>query len=585
MPNLLALSFEGRVAPSFDLKCLAEGRDRPDGWGLGYYPSGEPSVTVLKEPAPSATSIRSELVRAWEHTASSIFVLHIRHARWGSNTSANTQPFARHHGGQEWLFGHSGSLEHRLEGPKDIPFEPVGSTDTERLFCELLERMAKHGCRRIADVDPDLLASWYRELNKLGSLSSVLTDGQDLCVWADERGVTLPHVASFYPPYERAAFGDDDVELDLTKRGAMSRRGVIITSNPLRVYGDGRVEHHQVEPGQLILVRGGVVRHKTRGPESAAGLPQSGSLPVVPVGSRPQLPPEGEARYRIRHRTVYRYAKAVERSKHVLRLEPVHDRGQHVERFELRVSVPHTGFDFEDVFGNRTRRLLIHTAYNELSIESESVALVRAVDLSFSRRHVRSSIPLVWMPWQRHMLAPYLLPPELFESELTELTEYAMNFVRRNDSDLIDTLMDINQTIYREYKYEQGSTTLVTTPFDVYAHRKGVCQDFANLFICLARLLSVPARYVCGYVHVGGNGGDRQAMALASHAWVEVFLPDVGWRGFDPTNGTLAQTEHVRVAVGRTYRDATPTSGTIFVGGGDETLDVAVSVERLPDDG
>ncbi len=584
MPNLLALSFEGQVAPSFTLKCLDEGRERPDGWGLGYYPGGEPSATVLKEPAPTSGSIRSELVRVWEHTASSVFLLQIRRARWGGNSNANTQPFARHHGGQEWLFAHSGSLEQRLDGPTDIPFEPVGSTDSERLFCELLERMAKHGWRRLADADPDVLAGWYHELNAFGSLSSVLTDGLDLCVWADEHGTTLPHVASFYPPYTRAVFGDDDVELDLTKRGAMSRRGVIVTSGPIATYGDGHVEHHLVEPGQLILVRGGLVRHKTRAwnRPSSPPLSSDGSVPVVRVGKQSELPPAEEARYRIRHRTVYRYVEPVERSHHLLRLEPVHDRKQSLESVDLRVSVPHNGFDFEDVFGNRTRRIVIECDYRELAIESESIVVVRAPDRMQARpRHIRSTIPLLWMPWQRHMLAPYLLPQELFESELLELTEYAMNFVRRNDNDLIDTLTDINNTIFREYEYEQGATTLATTPFDVYTQRKGVCQDFANLFICLARSLSVPARYVCGYVHVANSGNGRDAMALASHAWVEVYMMDTGWRGFDPTNGKLASTEHIRVAVGRTYRDATPTSGTIFVGGGDETLDVAVNVELL----
>jgi transglutaminase-like putative cysteine protease len=67
-------------------------------------------------------------------------------------------------------------------------------------------------------------------------------------------------------------------------------------------------------------------------------------------------------------------------------------------------------------------------------------------------------------------------------------------------------------------------------------------------------------------------------MSEASHAWVQVYLPEVGWRGFDPTNGILTQTDHVRVAVGRNYRDATPTSGTIYVGGGDDTLEVDVRV-------
>jgi transglutaminase-like putative cysteine protease len=105
-----------------------------------------------------------------------------------------------------------------------------------------------------------------------------------------------------------------------------------------------------------------------------------------------------------------------------------------------------------------------------------------------------------------------------------------------------------------------------------------VCQDFTNLMICLARLLGVPARYVCGYIYTGPKNPYR-VQSEASHAWVQLYMPEAGWRGFDPTNGVLTQTEHIRVAVGRNYRDATPTSGTIYVGGGTETMEANVTVE------
>jgi transglutaminase-like putative cysteine protease len=153
-----------------------------------------------------------------------------------------------------------------------------------------------------------------------------------------------------------------------------------------------------------------------------------------------------------------------------------------------------------------------------------------------------------------------------------------MHFAARNDGDLLDTLLDLNDSIHREYVYSRGATTLGTTAFDVYTTRRGVCQDFANLFICLARLMGVPARYVCGYLFTGPKDPNRQ-QAEASHAWVQVYLPEVGWRGLDPTNGIATRTGHVRVAVGRNYVDATPTSGTIYLGGGRESLAVEVRVE------
>src|SRR5271155_1508933 len=218
MPNLFAMSFEGTLAPSFDLRCLHPGRKPPDGWGIGYYPGGEPSASVLKEPAPASGSIRSDLVRAWDHLASSIFVVHIRTATWGQNSDANTQPFSRAHGGREWLFGHSGSLRDRLV--VDGRFEPVGSTDTELVFCDLLNRIADAGWKAIGEVDLVRLRQELTELNLHGSLSLVMSDGLDLIVYADARDEGGLHLAQLLPPHgPQLAFGDDDLWVELTRRG------------------------------------------------------------------------------------------------------------------------------------------------------------------------------------------------------------------------------------------------------------------------------------------------------------------------------------------------------------------------------
>jgi transglutaminase-like putative cysteine protease len=286
-------------------------------------------------------------------------------------------------------------------------------------------------------------------------------------------------------------------------------------------------------------------------------------------------------RLRIVHRTSYSYAQTVERSTHLLRLVPAHDRLQELLDSDVTASVQGRSRDFDDVFGNRVRRMTVDTPYRELSIVARSQVELRDTNpLGFDLRHTRTTIPLVWMPWQRIMLEPFLLPPELPETQLDELVDYAMRFVERNDGDLLDTLLDLNEAIHGEYVYATGTTTLATTAFDVYAKKEGVCQDFANLFICLARLMGVPARYVCGYLFTGPRDPNRQ-QSQASHAWVQVYLPEVGWRGLDPTNGVVTRTAHVRVAVGRNYVDATPTSGTIYVGGGAETLSVEVDVEEL----
>jgi transglutaminase-like putative cysteine protease len=458
--------------------------------------------------------------------------------------------------------------------------------------------------------------AWFHDLNRHGNLTTALTDGQDLAVYADRRGNGEAWVWELLPPHGQLAFGDHDLTVDLTRRGIHARKGIIVSSNRL-VAREGEVgTWRKLAPGHLLIVRQGAVRSEI-GPEALADPASANApIPVAPpiqatrppaqtsspqaMAARPAGAPASEPppvfvprarplhittraevrRYNVVHRTVYRYANPVERSAHVLRLFPAHDRLQALHSCQVNVSVPGHEREFDDVFGNRVRRLLLETPFTELSIEARSdVELMDVEPLDFRPARVRSSLPLVWMPWQRQILQPFLLPPELPESELAELTEYAMSFAQRNDYELLDTLLDLNATIYTDYQYRQGTTFLSTTAFEVYANRRGVCQDFANLFICLARLIGVPARYVCGYLYTGPKHPNAR-MADASHAWVQVYLPEVGWKGFDPTNGVITQTDHVRVAVGRNYIDATPTSGTLYVGGGGETLNVEVSLSR-----
>ena len=85
------------------------------------------------------------------------------------------------------------------------------------------------------------------------------------------------------------------------------------------------------------------------------------------------------------------------------------------------------------------------------------------------------------------------------------------------------------------------------------------------------------------YIYTGG-GYENRVQSEASHAWAELYLPRIGWRGFDPTNGCLTQADHVRMGCGRSYSDATPTSGTIYEGGGEETLTVDVRVTEIAEE-
>src|SRR5438270_351592 len=106
--------------------------------------------------------------------------------------------------------------------------------------------------------------------------------------------------------------------------------------------------------------------------------------------------------------------------------------------------------------------------------------------------------------------------------------------------------------------------------------RKGVCQDYPHITIILARQLGIPCRYVSGYLYQPGRSQDRST-GEATHAWVEAYLPGLGWIGFDPTNNTTTDERHIRVAIGRDYADVPPTRG-VYRGKAESELAVTVRI-------
>ena len=287
--------------------------------------------------------------------------------------------------------------------------------------------------------------------------------------------------------------------------------------------------------------------------------------------------------FSITHKTHYGYSSPISSSKHLFRLQPKQNTLQTILSYKLSISVENAEVsNFSGAFGNIASFVEIKETYKELTILSEAVVCVSHRSRKMDLMHHPRTWPLVWMPWDHSVMQVYLQTPELPESELFALAEYAMSFVEKNKNDVFEVLKDMTETIYREYEYAIGVSDLFTTPYDTFVNRKGVCQDFANLFICLARLLGLAARYRAGYVYTGADYKNKM-QSDASHAWAEVYLPYLGWIGFDPTNGCIAEKNHIRVASGRNFNDATPTSGTIFKADKDvkETLTTSVQVILL----
>jgi transglutaminase-like putative cysteine protease len=150
-----------------------------------------------------------------------------------------------------------------------------------------------------------------------------------------------------------------------------------------------------------------------------------------------------------------------------------------------------------------------------------------------------------------------------------------MGVTRRDDPLML--VLELNQRLFNYFEYVP-SHTRVDSPIDeAIVSGKGVCQDFAHTMIALLRHVRIPARYVSGYLYRGREDHDRSTPD-ATHAWVEVLMPNLGWVGVDPTNNLVAHHRHIRTAVGRDYADVPPTHG-VFRGNTASELYVAVQVE------
>ena len=116
--------------------------------------------------------------------------------------------------------------------------------------------------------------------------------------------------------------------------------------------------------------------------------------------------------------------------------------------------------------------------------------------------------------------------------------------------------------------YATGRTGLTTTAAQAFAAGHGVCQDYAHLYLALARQMGLPARYVNGLTQ--GEG--------ASHAWCEVWLDGV-WRGIDPTRGKWTDEGYLRFGVGREFADC-PIERGIFLGAAGQRQTVFMKVSQ-----
>jgi transglutaminase-like putative cysteine protease len=280
--------------------------------------------------------------------------------------------------------------------------------------------------------------------------------------------------------------------------------------------------------------------------------------------------------YAIRHFTRYRYSHFVWQSMMEVRMHPRSEGNQRCFVFQLSVNPRARIFPHTDPRGNLVHHFDLPSRHRQLTIISDSLVNIDP----------QQSVPEtmdygVWNELEQIIEQKDYwdsLMPSHFARSSPELEELAdeLGVAQRNGRSPLAFLQDVASGIFRSFTYVTKSTA-VNSPIDhALRSRQGVCQDFAHIMITLVRRARIPCRYVSGYLYDASENSDR-ATDGATHAWVEAFLPSLGWVGFDPTINLLVGEQHIRTAVGRDYADVAPTKGTMK-GKADTELQVRVRV-------
>jgi len=281
-------------------------------------------------------------------------------------------------------------------------------------------------------------------------------------------------------------------------------------------------------------------------------------------------------RLHVTHRTHFTYAEPVKDSFNEARLEPASAEGQECGQFRLKIQPPAHVSHYFDLYRNDVHLFEVSRAHRELTITANSQVVTS--DKPSGPPLDATPAPLAELPrCARLELCHDFLQSSTFVDVSPELWRLAVDLT----IDLRDTwqaALALMRYIHAEFRYQPDATQWNSPAADVLRLRAGVCQDFAHVMLGLCRALKIPARYVSGYLYNGP--ADQLKGAQASHAWVEVFLPDVGWCGLDPTNNQRIDGRYVKVAAGRDYADVTPIRGR-YRGTAQRTMSVEVLVTAL----
>jgi transglutaminase-like putative cysteine protease len=280
----------------------------------------------------------------------------------------------------------------------------------------------------------------------------------------------------------------------------------------------------------------------------------------------------------IRHKTIYRYHRAVSLGAHRLMLRPRESRELRLLSSRLVVTPDASVTWAHDVFGNA-----VATATFEGTTDHLEVASVAELELDatpwpvFDVAASALSYPFSYLSDDRADLGA--LAVQQYPDPMGRLRQWAEAFVRSRPTDTLSLLKDLSAGITAWVGYQSREDEGTQAPLETLDRGRGSCRDFAVLFVEAARGLGFGARIVSGYLY----NPEREREAGTTHAWAEVFVPGAGWITFDPTNRGVGGFNLIPVAVGRGIHQAMPVAGSF--GGTPDSFSglwVDVSVTATP---
>ena len=266
--------------------------------------------------------------------------------------------------------------------------------------------------------------------------------------------------------------------------------------------------------------------------------------------------------YQITHTLTYTYDRPVLLAPHTFRLRPRSDVTQTVQQFLLEITpVPQQLSENVDLDGNAVLKgWFAFEEVTELRIKATSkIETHRVNPFDYLLEPWATTLPIDYPTSLFHQLQPYLgglfFSPAGIDPAAAQLAQEIWDETRGSTTSFLSAL---NQRIYETCQYSIRETGIALPAGITWARKAGSCRDYAVLFMEVCRAVGLATRFVSGY-----QEGDLDSTDRHLHAWVEVYLPGAGWRGYDPTHGLTVADRHMALVAMPSHQNTAPISGSL----------------------